>query len=86
MIRNIICNPPLDCPLEDFRSYAKTLNDGDSVIECEPSNCMFGTNGVIYIKNINGVDQRCVMWFLENNARMGTSITWGTRKLSDTEE
>lgn len=78
-------NPSLDVDRDTGIEYFKSLQEGDEVIECSNS-AMHMTRGVVYI---NQAGARCVRWTLGENfgsdsgKQMGTSITWGTRKISD---
>jgi hypothetical protein len=56
--------------------YIAGLQVGERVIETEPSNCMHDMTGVVYT-NADGI--RCVRW--DNG--LGTSITWGTRRITE---
>lgn len=51
--------------------------EGDRVIETGKS-CMLGCTGTVY-KNSRGFE--CVLW--DGPEKMGTSVTWGTRRISD---
>lgn len=66
---------------EEIREYLNSLEPGDEVIETGLS-CMTGKTGVVYISDNPGptLGSKCVKW--ENG--MGTSVTWGTRRIADT--
>jgi len=67
---------------QEFLAYIKTLKVGERVIETA-NTCMRGMKGTVYIsENEMTKGAICVMW--EN--KMGTSITAGTRRLSDVEK
>ena len=61
--------------------YLKSLQEGDKVIETEPSSCMFGKTGTIYISQNKGptFGSKCVLW----EDGMGTSVTHGTKRIED---
>lgn len=81
-------DPPLDVPREQFIEYLKTLKDGDEVIDYSES-AMYMTRGVIYTAK-DGT--KCVRWTLgerfgkDAGKTMGTSVTWGTRKIFNDHE
>ena len=60
---------------QETKEYLNALQPGESVVETG-DNCMIGAKGTVYIGKLGEV---CVMW--EN--KMGTSVTWGTRRISD---
>lgn len=62
-------------------AYLQGLQVGERVIETGQS-CMFGKVGTVYQSTSGG--GICVRWELEEG-RMGTSVTWGTRRLADAE-
>ncbi len=72
--------PPIDTSPENL-AYISSLKVGERVIECEPSNCMRGKRGVVYESKSGG--GLCVKWDMGNGDWMGTSVTWGTRRLAD---
>lgn len=78
-------NPALDVDRETGIAYLQSLKEGDEVIDCSNS-AMYMTRGVVYFNN-DGI--RCVRWTLGENwgdssgKQMGTSVTWGTRKIKD---
>ena len=59
--------------------YLHTLKPGERVIETGQS-CMTGVQGVVYESTTGG--GTCVRWELPEG-KMGTSVTWGTRRLTD---
>jgi hypothetical protein len=65
-----------------IRQYLQSLQPGEEVIETG-SSCMTGKRGVVYISENEGVTfgSKCVRW--DNS--MGTSVTWGTRRVRDVE-
>ena len=74
--------PPIDLS-EANLEYLKGLKVGDKVVEMGQS-CMYGKEGVVY-ESKQGFGL-CVKWFLENGSCMGTSVTHGTRRLSDLQD
>lgn len=60
-------------------AYLQSLKVGERVIETTHS-CMFGKRGTVYESKSGG--GTCVAWELPEGI-MGTSVTWGTRRLSD---
>ena len=65
----------------EFKKYAASLQVGEDVIETEPSSCMYGKKGRVYISQNKGptFGSKCVMW----EDGMGTSVTPGTRRIDD---
>lgn len=65
---------------DQIREYLGSLKPGDQVIETSNS-CMAGKRGVVYIGDgdLGRPGVICVMW--EN--KLGTSVTWGTRRVAD---
>jgi hypothetical protein len=63
------------------QSYLKGLQPGEQVIETEPSSCMKGKTGTVYISENEGPAKgsTCVKW----SDGMGTSVTHGTRRIKD---
>lgn len=62
--------------------YLKSLKVGERVIETGRS-CMRGATGVVYrSKNKGTYRAMCVLWDLPDG-KMGTSITHGTRRITD---
>lgn len=75
--------PPLDTSPENL-AYISALKVGERVIEMDES-CMKGILGTVYESADRGT---CVMWELpttkwDKATKMGTSVTWGTRRVSD---
>ncbi len=66
---------------DEIREYLKGLQPGEEVIETGKS-CMTGKTGVVYISD-NELTRGsiCVRW----EGGMGTSATWGTRRIKDTD-
>ncbi len=65
---------------DEVRAYLTSLKAGEEVIETG-QNCMKGKKGIVYIGD--GVYSKgcvCVKW----QDGMGTSATWGTRRITDT--
>lgn len=62
-------------------AYLNTLKAGDRVIETG-NNCMRGCSGTVYLNDNNLI---CVKWdrAVGESRWMGTSVTAGTRKISD---
>lgn len=77
--------PPLDTSPENL-AYIRALQPGEEVIECGES-CMKGCKGVVYLSKDGG--GTCVRWDTSKRnmtpkaAWMGTSVTWGTRRIAD---
>lgn len=76
--------PPLDTSPENL-AYISALKPGERVVEC--GECATkGAKGTVFLsKDGGGV---CVMWELPANkwqaaCKMGTSVTWGTRRIAD---
>jgi hypothetical protein len=63
---------------EEVLAYINSLKVGDVVIETEMS-AMFMKRGVVYISEDSG--GTCVRWTMGNGNKMGTSVTWGTRRI-----
>jgi hypothetical protein len=65
----------------DHMAYLNSFKEGDRVVETSRS-AFFGKQGDIYYKDTSP----CVRWdpFPGETASMGTSVTGGTRHLSDT--
>ncbi len=61
-------------------AYMNSLKVDDEVVETSHS-CMYGKKGVVYLSESGGTT--CVKWHLGDGKWMGTSVTWGTRKISD---
>ncbi len=59
-------------------AYISALKPGEQVIECGRS-CMWGIRGTVYLSASDG--GICVMWA----GGIGTSVTHGTRRISDVE-
>lgn len=62
-------------------AYLKGLKVGERVIET--GNCAFkGRKGTVYHSETSGI---CVMWdkLSGESGQMGTSVTYGTRRISD---
>ena len=66
---------------EGFRVYADTLKAGERVIEAGVSG-MFGMEGVIYFCKEG---RQCILWDEQkhDSGQMGTSVTYGARRVSD---
>jgi hypothetical protein len=64
----------------EVMAYLKSLKPGEEVIETG-SSCMTGKTGVVYESTSDG--GTCVKWDLKDGTYMGTSVTWGTRRISD---
>lgn len=60
--------------------YLNSLKEGERVVEIN-NTCMRGRRGTVYHKN----GYPCVLWDAEpgEKGRMGTSATWGTRRITD---
>lgn len=76
--------PPID--LSDANvAYLRGLKPGEEVEECGDC-CMKGLRGVVYLNDSGSL---CVLWTLGRNwgrdagKTMGTSVTHGTRRVSD---
>jgi len=67
---------------EENSLYLNSLQVGDEVIEAGPC-CMIGVRGVVY-RSESPPHGLCVMWDCPEG-KMGTSVTWGTRRLADAE-
>ncbi len=63
----------------DVLAYLKSLKPGEEVIETGES-AMKGVKGVVYTSVTH--HDTCVRWDLPEG-KMGTSVTWGTRRLTD---
>jgi hypothetical protein len=61
-------------------AYLNSLKVGDEVIETTRS-AMHLKKGVVYMSEPD--NDTCVRWDLGNGKWMGTTVTWGTRKLTD---
>lgn len=70
--------PPIDLS-EENTAYLRGLKPGEHVIECGEC-CMKGRRGVVYMSESGG--GLCVMWDM-SEGKMGTSVTHGTRRISD---
>lgn len=70
--------PRIDTSEENL-AYISGLKAGERVIEMGQSG-MHGVKGTVY-ESENGAGT-CVMWELPDG-KMGTSVTWGTRRISD---
>lgn len=79
--------PPLGIG-QDVVDYLNTFQDGDRVIEREPSSCMYLRQGDVYTAEHQGRPCKCIRWDAQagETGRMGTSVTWGARKINDTSE
>ncbi len=68
---------------QEFSDYVDSLKPGEAVIETNRT-CMHLMRGVVYISDNPGVTfgSKCVMW----KNKMGTSVTWGTRRITDWEK
>ena len=65
---------------EATRLYLCGLKVGEEVIEVARS-CMFGKRGVVYVSKDSG--GLCARWDLGDGTYMGTSLTGGTRRVTD---
>lgn len=70
--------PPVDTSPENL-AYISALKPGERVQETGGS-CMQGKRGVVYL---NEEKQTCVRWDMGRREYMGTSVTWGTRRIAD---
>lgn len=71
---------------DETRKYLQGLKPGERVIETGKS-CMTGRKGTVYIsENESTKGSICVMWDAAESEteKMGTSVTWGTRRIEDT--
>lgn len=66
----------------DVLDYLKGLKVGEEVIEAGQSG-MFGKRGTVYESKDGG--GTCVKWDMGKGSWMGTTVTWGTRRISDVE-
>jgi len=76
--------PPLGTS-DEVQTYLKNLKEGERVIEAGKC-CMTGCLGTVYIsKNGGGL---CVLWDKQfgQDGQMGTSVTWGTRRIEDVQD
>jgi len=71
--------PPIDTSADNL-AYMTSLKPGEKVIEMGES-CMKGIKGEVYLSKEAG-HGLCVLWDLPEG-KMGTSVTWGTRRISD---
>lgn len=74
--------PPLGCSRDEFLAFINSLEEGERVIEAGVSGMQWETGVTVLSKHGNGM---CVRWdtkFREGTG-MVTSITGGTRRLSD---
>jgi hypothetical protein len=76
--------PPIDTSEENL-AYINSLKVGEEVVEMGHS-CMYGKRGVVYLSEDG--HGTCVRWNLpttkyDKATWMGTSVTWGTRRISD---
>lgn len=69
--------PAIGLSAENF-AYISSLKPGELVVECGKC-CMKGMRGVVYLDKDGGL---CVRWDVPEG-KMGTSITWGTRRMTD---
>ena len=70
---------------EDLKIYWNSLEEGERVIETGVSG-MYGRTGVVYMDDKRETSpNKCVRWDTLDGevGYMGTSITWGTRRLTD---
>ncbi len=65
---------------DDVREYLRGLQADERVVETGQS-CMTGRTGTVYIKD--GLP--CVRWdkLPGDTGQMGTSATWGTRRIKE---
>jgi hypothetical protein len=65
---------------DQVREYLRSLREGERVVETGQS-CMTGRQGVVYIKD----NLPCVKWdkLPGDTGQMGTSATWGTRRIGE---
>jgi hypothetical protein len=77
------CQPPLGIS-DEARDYLAGLKEGERVIECGQSG-IAGHLGTVYISDRSGTPTVCVRWDKRpgETGSMGTSATWGTRRLKD---
>ena len=78
---NYKATPPVGLTAE-ANHYLNNLQVGDEVIEAGQS-CMTGARGVVY-RSVSPPYGLCVMWEYPDG-KMGTSVTHGTRRLTDVE-
>ncbi len=63
---------------EEVRTYLRALKPGEQVVETGES-CMKGKRGIVYLsENESTKGSICVRW----EDGMGTSATWGTRRIN----
>lgn len=77
------CQPPVGIS-DEARDYLAGLKEGERVIECGQSG-ITGHLGTVYISEQSGTPTVCVRWDKRpgETGSMGTSATWGTRRLKD---
>jgi len=72
--------PALNSP--EVLDYLKRLKSGEEVVECDPGHGFYRCKGTVYHQCFPSLDV-CVTWHLPDGKDVGTSITWGTRRLTD---
>lgn len=67
---------------DDRTAYLRSLQPGERVQETEKSCCLYERQGTVYRNDGGGT---CVLWDRKpgEKGQMGTSVTWGTRRVSD---
>lgn len=71
---------PADGSGPEVLTYISALKVGERVIEITHS-AMYGIAGTVYESKRGG--GTCVMWDMPDGNKMGTSVTWGTRRIKD---
>ena len=69
--------------MKEINEYFDTLEVGERVVDTSKS-AMYKKQGTIYMNDDN---VQCVLWDIDaDGCQMGTSITGGSRRLSDLKE
>ena len=71
--------------MDEFRAFEASLQVGERVVETGESG-MRGRKGTIYLSTSKGSEgSKCVLWDADEDdvgkGQMGTSLTWGTRRI-----
>lgn len=80
-MNNIPCRPPIGLTAE-VTAYLDGLKPDERVMECGVS-CLTGREGTVYLSENGG--GLCILWDKHEGeeGQMGTSVTWGARRLCD---
>lgn len=67
--------------MKEINEYFDTLEVGERVVDTSRS-AMYKKQGTIYMSG----NSKCVLWDKDKDGQMGTTITGGSRRLTDLKE